>query len=162
MEQSTAIGKLHLSKLKDFARAVAAHLAAGDVLLLSGPIGAGKTTLTKEIVAALGSAGQVTSPTFAIAHFHESPSCAIIHVDAYRLSGVNEYLDLDLEGHAPDAIRLVEWGDGLTSLFPHFMRIHIECIAGCDDVRLVGLDFQGGRWAAHAERIRNDTTGAIT
>lgn len=93
-----------------------AHLLrAGDVVLLSGPLGAGKTTLAAGIGRGLGVRGRVTSPTFVIAREH--PSLAggppLVHVDAYRLSGLDEVDGLDLEASLDEAVTLVEWGTGL-------------------------------------------------
>ncbi len=90
-------------------------LRAGDVVLLSGPLGAGKTTLAAGIGRGLGVRGRVTSPTFVIAREH--PSLAdgppLVHVDAYRLGGLDEVDGLDLEASLDEAVTLVEWGTGL-------------------------------------------------
>jgi len=90
-------------------------LRAGDVVLLSGPLGAGKTTLAAGIGRGLGVRGRVTSPTFVIAREH--PSLAdgppLVHVDAYRLGGLDEVDGLDLEASSDEAVTLVEWGTGL-------------------------------------------------
>lgn len=90
-------------------------LRAGDVVLLTGPLGAGKTTLAAGIGRGLGVRGRVTSPTFVIAREHPSlaggPS--LVHVDAYRLGGLDEVDGLDLEASLEEAVTLVEWGTGL-------------------------------------------------
>jgi len=90
-------------------------LRAGDLVLLTGPLGAGKTTLAAGIGRGLGVRGRVTSPTFVIAREH--PSLAggppLVHVDAYRLGGVDEVEGLDLEASLEEAVTLVEWGTGL-------------------------------------------------
>jgi tRNA threonylcarbamoyladenosine biosynthesis protein TsaE len=92
---------------------LAGRLRAGDLVLLTGPLGAGKTTLVRGLGEALGVRGQVTSPTFVIARVHPSLTggTGLVHVDAYRLGGLAEMddLDLDLEG----SITVVEWGEGL-------------------------------------------------
>lgn len=92
---------------------LAGTLRAGDLVLLTGPLGAGKTTLVQGLGEALGVRGQVTSPTFVIARVHPSLAGgpALVHVDAYRLGGMAELddLDLDLEG----SVTVVEWGGGL-------------------------------------------------
>jgi tRNA threonylcarbamoyl adenosine modification protein YjeE len=86
-------------------------LRAGDLVLLNGELGAGKTTLTRGLGAALGARGAVTSPTFVLAREHPTASgVPLIHVDAYRLATAREVDDLDLDyGHA---IVVVEWGAG--------------------------------------------------
>jgi tRNA threonylcarbamoyladenosine biosynthesis protein TsaE len=94
---------------------LAALLRAGDLVLLTGELGAGKTTLTKGIGAGLRVLGDVTSPTFVIARGHQSlaggPS--LVHVDAYRLGGVAELDDLDLDTSLDESVTVVEWGEGL-------------------------------------------------
>jgi tRNA threonylcarbamoyladenosine biosynthesis protein TsaE len=94
---------------------LAALLRAGDLVLLTGELGAGKTTLTQGIGAGLEVRGSVTSPTFVIARGHQSltggPS--LVHVDAYRLGGVAELDDLDLDTSLDESITVVEWGEGL-------------------------------------------------
>ena len=93
-------------------RHVAAHLRAGDLIVLTGDLGAGKTTFTRGLGEGLGVRGAVTSPTFVIARRHPGRDGGpdLLHVDAYRLSGSSEIddLDLDLDG----AVTVVEWGAG--------------------------------------------------
>ncbi len=91
---------------------VAARLAPGDVVLLDGPLGAGKTTFTQGVGAALDVRGAVTSPTYVIARLHPGPGPALVHVDAYRLSGSVEVEDLDLDADLDRAVTVVEWGAG--------------------------------------------------
>jgi tRNA threonylcarbamoyladenosine biosynthesis protein TsaE len=94
--------------------ALAGVLRAGDLVLLSGPLGAGKTTLTQGIGAGLGVRGQVASPTFIIARVHpalgEGPD--LVHVDAYRLASLQEVDALDLDTSLEDSVTVVEWGEG--------------------------------------------------
>jgi tRNA threonylcarbamoyladenosine biosynthesis protein TsaE len=98
-------------------RALGARLAgmlrAGDLVLLTGPLGAGKTTLVQGLGEALGVRGMITSPTFVIARVHPSLTGGpgLVHVDAYRLGGLAEMddLDLDLDG----SVTVVEWGEGV-------------------------------------------------
>lgn len=89
-----------------------ARLAPGDVLILDGPLGAGKTTFTQGIGVALSVRGSVTSPTFVIARSHPGPGPALVHVDAYRLQGSVEVDDLDLDADLERAVTVVEWGAG--------------------------------------------------
>ncbi|MBF4607978.1 tRNA (adenosine(37)-N6)-threonylcarbamoyltransferase complex ATPase subunit type 1 TsaE [Curtobacterium sp. VKM Ac-1393] len=91
---------------------LAAVLRAGDLVVLTGPLGAGKTTLTRGLGAALGARGQVSSPTFVLARTHPTTAGPdLVHVDAYRLSDPVELDDLDLDWDA--AIVVVEWGRGM-------------------------------------------------
>jgi len=87
-------------------------LRPGDVVVLDGPLGAGKTTFTQGVGAALAVRGRVTSPTFVIARSHPGPGPALVHVDAYRLGSVVEVDDLDLDADLDTAVTVVEWGAG--------------------------------------------------
>jgi tRNA threonylcarbamoyladenosine biosynthesis protein TsaE len=108
-------------------------LRAGDLVVLSGPLGAGKTTLAQGIGAGLGVRGQVTSPTFVIARVHPSLGAGpdLVHADAYRLGSRAEVDDLDLDADLATAVTIVEWGDGLVEdLADSFLSISIELGAG--------------------------------
>src|SRR5512135_3607822 len=101
--------------MRALGRRIASGLRAGDLLVLSGPLGAGKTTLVQGIGDGLGVRGPVTSPTFVIARVHPSLSGgpALVHADAYRLGGVAEIDDLDLDSGTASSVTAVEWGEGL-------------------------------------------------
>jgi tRNA threonylcarbamoyl adenosine modification protein YjeE len=101
--------------MREIGRSLAEQLQAGDLIVLSGELGAGKTTFTQGIGAGLQVRGDVTSPTFVISREH--PSLAdgppLVHVDAYRLGGIDELDDLDLEMSLDDSVTVVEWGEGV-------------------------------------------------
>ncbi len=101
--------------MRDLGSALAALLRAGDLVVLSGDLGAGKTTLAQGIGRGLGVRGDVTSPTFVIARVHPAPGGgpALVHVDAYRLGSLAEVDDLDLDATLGDSVTVVEWGEGL-------------------------------------------------
>jgi tRNA threonylcarbamoyladenosine biosynthesis protein TsaE len=94
---------------------LASVLRAGDLVILSGDLGAGKTTFTQGVGAGLGVRGDVTSPTFVISRVHPSlgDGPALVHVDAYRLGGIEELDDLDLDTSLDEAVTVVEWGEGV-------------------------------------------------
>ena len=98
-----------------FGVALAGLLRRGDLVILSGDLGAGKTTLTKGIGAGLGVRGEITSPTFVIARVHPplNEGLPLVHVDAYRIGGIDELDDLDLDTDLDDAVTVVEWGEGV-------------------------------------------------
>lgn len=100
---------------RDFGHALAGSLRAGDLVVLTGDLGAGKTTLTQGIGAGLGVRGQVASPTFIIARVHPSVvgGPALVHVDAYRLGSLDEVEALDLDTSLEESVTVVEWGEGL-------------------------------------------------
>ena len=101
--------------MRDLGRMVGDRVRAGDVVVLSGELGAGKTTFTQGLGAGLGVRGDVTSPTFVIARVHPSLTGgpALVHADAYRLGGIDELDDLDLDASLDEAVTVVEWGTGV-------------------------------------------------
>jgi tRNA threonylcarbamoyladenosine biosynthesis protein TsaE len=110
---------------------LAGLLRAGDLVVLSGPLGAGKTTLAQGIGAGLRVRGQVTSPTFVIARLHPSLSGGpdLVHADAYRLGSRAEVDDLDLDADLATSVTVVEWGEGLVEdLAASFLAIGIEAV----------------------------------
>jgi len=125
-----------------------AQLGAGDLLILTGDLGAGKTTLTQGIGEGLGVRGPITSPTFVIARVHPSlvGGPALIHVDAYRLGGAAELDDLDLDTDLDEAVTIVEWGSGLAESLNED-RLEIAMTRAADDVRTITLTPHGRRWA---------------
>jgi tRNA threonylcarbamoyladenosine biosynthesis protein TsaE len=130
-------------------RELAGVLRAGDLIVLVGPLGAGKTALTQGIGAGLGVREAVTSPTFVIARVHRDGRLPLVHVDAYRLGGVADVDDLDLDASAEESVTVVEWGQGLVE---HLADEHLEVRLDRrdDDVRTVRLVPHGPGWA---ERI---------
>lgn len=128
---------------------LATRLRPGDLLVLSGPLGAGKTTLVQGIAEGLKVRGPITSPTFVIARVHPSlcDGPALVHVDAYRLGGRLEVDDLDLDASLDESVTVVEWGEGLVEgLADDRLEIHIDREGG-DDARVVTLRGVGARWA---------------
>jgi tRNA threonylcarbamoyladenosine biosynthesis protein TsaE len=126
---------------------IAELLQAGDLAVLSGPLGAGKTTLAQGIGRGLGVDGPVVSPTFVIARVHRGGRLPLVHADAYRLGSVAEVDDLDLDAELDDSVTLVEWGEGLVEgLAGDRLEVAISR-EGDDDVRLVEIRGVGGRWA---------------
>ena len=110
--------RVHLESLEQmrmFAAVLAAHLRAGDLLILTGNLGAGKTTFTQSLGKALDVTGRITSPTFVIAreHLSRTGGPALVHVDAYRLADGEELEDLDLDSELDESITVVEWGAGM-------------------------------------------------
>ncbi len=144
--------------MRELGRRLAAVLRAGDLVVLSGPLGAGKTTLVQGIGDGLRVRGPVTSPTFVIARVH--PALAggpgLVHVDAYRLASVAEVDDLDLDASLDESVTVVEWGEGLVEgLAVDRLEVSIELgPARADrDSRTVGMTGIGQRWESAAESV---------
>lgn len=122
-------------EMRELGERVGGSLTAGDLVVLSGELGAGKTTFTQGLGAGLGVRGAVTSPTFVIARVHPSlvGGPDLVHVDAYRLGGLDELDDLDLDTALESAVTVVEWGAGLAeALAPSRLEIVIERALGAD------------------------------
>ncbi|MDF2967417.1 MAG: tRNA ((37)-N6)-threonylcarbamoyltransferase complex ATPase subunit type 1 TsaE [Nocardioidaceae bacterium] len=163
---------------REFGRRLAAQLVPGDLVVLTGSLGAGKTTLTQGIGAGLGVRGDVTSPTFVISRVHPSLTTGpeLVHVDAYRLAGTAELDDLDLDASVADAVTVVEWGEGLAErLGQSWLDVRLDLLehggkaalaaAGPDrdvrrppdldpgEVRVITVRPRGPRWAT--SRLRS-------
>ncbi|SFO20079.1 tRNA threonylcarbamoyladenosine biosynthesis protein TsaE [Geodermatophilus obscurus] len=141
----------HVLPTVEDTRALGAALAAvvrpGDLLVLTGPLGAGKTALTQGLGAALGVTEPVTSPTFVIARVHRGGRLPLVHVDAYRLGGVADVDDLDLDASTAESVTVVEWGAGLVEqLADEHLEVRLD--RSDDDVRTAVLVPGGPGWEA--------------
>lgn len=149
-------------ELRSFGQALAVLLRAGDLLILSGPLGAGKTTLAQGIGAGLGVRGPITSPTFVIAREHPSLGAgpALVHVDAYRLASLAELDDMDLDAGMDAAVTLVEWGDGMAEDLAE-SHLHIAlAVDPATERRTLRVRGIGARWATPAVRAALDALTA--
>jgi len=142
------------AEMRALGRRLAALLRAGDLVILSGGLGAGKTTLTQGIGEGLGVRGPVTSPTFVIARVHPplvaaggpaAPAPALVHADAYRLGSSLELDDLDLDADTATSVTVVEWGEGLAEgLAADRLEITITPVAGANSAGLGDAGDLGG------------------
>lgn len=144
---------IRLSTVDDtrhFGASLAGILRAGDLVVLTGPLGAGKTALVQGIGAGLGVRGAVVSPTFVIARVHRGGRLPLVHVDAYRLGSLAEIDDLDLDVDLADSVVVVEWGSGLVEQLSD-ARLEVQLERADDSQeRSATLIAEGGDWA---ERI---------
>jgi tRNA threonylcarbamoyladenosine biosynthesis protein TsaE len=126
---------------------IGAQLKSGDVIVLTGELGAGKTVLTQGIGSALG-VENITSPTFVISRIHKGKP-NFIHIDAYRLldSGVNSFADLDFESYLPNSVFVIEWGkDFVSQLSDQYLDIKISNTEK-ENERVLEITGVGARWA---------------
>lgn len=145
---TTGITLTTVDDTREFGRRLAAVLRRGDLVLLTGPLGAGKTAMAQGIGAGLGLRGSITSPTFVIARVHKGPT-PLVHADLYRLGTADdpraEIDDLDLDASADEAVTVVEWGEGLAEhLNDAYLQVRID--RRPDDTRVVDLLPHGGDW----------------
>lgn len=125
---------------------LAPQLRPGDVVLLTGGLATGKTTFVKALAAAAGSPATVTSPTFTIAHFYPIEHGTILHVDAYRLSGIHEYRDLGLDDYLEDSVTMIEWGEKVADDFPCRLTVEFHCDSSAPDLRVIAFSSDHPRW----------------
>ncbi len=137
-----------------FAETLAPHLTAGDVLLLEGPIGAGKTHFARSLIQALlPEPEDIPSPTFTIVQVYDGPECEIWHSDLYRLSHPDEAIELGLEDAFETAICLVEWPDRLGEAAPD-QALHMTLAVGDDlSARHVTMTWTSPTWLAKLEGL---------
>lgn len=139
-----------------FGARLGALLRAGDLVVLSGPLGAGKTVIVKGIGAGLDVIGTVVSPTFVIARVHRpraTNGLPLVHVDAYRLSSLAEVDDLDLDVDIADAVTVVEWGAGLVEQLAEAHLVITLDRADDSDLRYATLVGHGGDWADRLQAL---------
>ena len=145
---------LDSAQMQSLGKKIGQQLRAGDYLVLTGQLGAGKTTFTQGIAIGLQVAGSVTSPTFVVSRIHKSlvGGPELIHIDAYRLSHRDQLLDLDLEDH-PNSVVVIEWGrEFISSLSDTWLDIELfresefnedDPAAGIRKVKIISI---GQRW----------------
>jgi ATPase, YjeE family len=134
------------------ATALADHLRPGDVILLDGALAAGKTFFTRALVRALGSDEAVTSPTYTIANIYETSRGPVLHVDAYRLKGAQEFYHLGLEDYFDNGISVIEWGERVGDFFDAPLSIRIG-FGETDSARVLTLMASNPRWTPVLEAL---------
>ena len=132
---------------------LATYLSVGDVIALTGELGAGKTTFTQGVARGLGFDGTVVSPTFTLVREYRGGRLAVVHADVYRLDRVQDVLDLGLDELAEDGVLLVEWGDAVEGLLPPAHLIVELTVPGDGEERAVGIAGNGDPWALRWERL---------
>lgn len=144
-----------LEHTQTLGRALGGLLRAGDLVILSGELGAGKTALTKAIAVGMGISATVTSPTFVLARVY-SAQIALVHVDAYRLADGWELDDLDLDTELTRAAVVVEWGEGKAEqLADSHLLVRLTRMA--DDSRMAQFQPHGTAWEQRLAALRIQT-----
>ena len=142
--------------MQAFGKQIGTLLTAGDVVVLSGPLGAGKTTFVQGLAQELDVQGTVTSPTFVVSRVHKpkSSGLALVHVDAYRLTSQSDLVDLDLDA-TKNAVFVIEWGKDFVSGFTdNWLEIDIDRAQELTDdsdpasgIRTISVTAVGDRWS---------------
>lgn len=135
------------SDTRAVARKLAACLAPGDVVVLAGGLGAGKTLFTSGLAAGLGIEEPVISPSFVLVRQYNSGFLPLTHVDVYRLSSANEFDDLDVFEMASEGVLVIEWGDAVGTMLPReHLRVMLDVRPDeSRDLRIVGTNAWAGR-----------------
>ncbi len=139
---------------RDLGAAVAALARPGDVVVLAGDLGAGKTAFVQGFGRGLGVTERITSPTFTLVHVYEDGRLPIHHLDVYRLEQMHEALDLGLAEMLDDgSVVLIEWGDEILPVLPHdLLEVRLTLGEGDDD-RTIALHPVGPRWTARSRAL---------
>jgi tRNA threonylcarbamoyladenosine biosynthesis protein TsaE len=146
---------------REIAAALAASARAGDVVVLAGEMGAGKTAFAQGFGAAIGVTEPMTSPTFNLVHSHPAGRLTVHHADLYRLSTNHEVADLALAELAEaDGLLLVEWGDVVAATLGEHLLVRLELDLALDDesVRAISVTAVGRTWASRWTQIERDLT----
>lgn len=148
MNRPAAVGVPTAAAMRALGVRLAELFRAGDLVLLIGDLGAGKTTLAQGVGAGLGVPRPIRSPTFVLARVHRGGRLPLVHADAYRLGSVAELDDLDLDASLAESVTLVEWGEGLAEgLAPDRLEVRIARSADpARELREVRLRGYGRRW----------------
>jgi tRNA threonylcarbamoyladenosine biosynthesis protein TsaE len=150
--QSRWVGLATAADTRAFGTALAALLRAGDLVVLVGPLGAGKTVLAQGIGTGLHVRGPVVSPTFVIARVHTGGRVPMVHVDAYRLGSIDEVDDLDLDASVEDSVTVVEWGAGLVEQLAAD-RLEVRFALTGTDCRRAEVVPVGPGWEARGDEL---------
>lgn len=127
-----------------FARKLAATLRPGDVIVLAGGLGSGKTCFTSGLASGLGIEETVVSPSFVLAKHYTSGFLPLLHADVYRLGSLNEFDDLDVLDLASEGVLVIEWGDAVENVLPEgHLRVEFEVEE--DDTRIMRMEL-GDSW----------------
>ena len=140
----------------EIAKCLAPLLEPGDVVLLDGGLAAGKTYFIRHLVESLKTEDDISSPTYIIANIYQTQKCDVLHVDAYRLEGAQDFHNLGLEMEIEGSICLIEWGARVAMAFEDFMHISISLVPGQEAERRFEVSAQGPRSNCLMQKFRKD------
>jgi len=142
------------------AATVASRLRLADTLILTGDLACGKTYFVTGLAAALGSTDTVTSPTYALVHTYKTIEGDLMHIDAYRLSGIREFRDLGLEEYLVDSFVAIEWGDKVAAIFDDYLSIAFHLFDADINHRLLTFTCSGERWNNEIAKLKQEVGGS--
>lgn len=155
MTECWRLGDVSIDEMARLAGYVAVALRPGDVIALSGDLGAGKTAFARMLIRSLAGegAGEIPSPTFALAQSYEAPRFPVLHIDCYRIATPDEADELGLDESLRDGVAIIEWPERIAAALPQD-RLDVRLVDGSTaDTR--GLTFEGrGRWESRLDRLR--------
>ena len=139
---------------KQFAKKLASFLHVGDIVLLSGNLGSGKTKFTEGILDYFGLASEISSPTFTIVNEHNAKDINIYHFDVYRLSDIDEFYAIGGEEYFSNGISIVEWGEIIEpALLDNYLKIKFEKDENDSNIRILTMEPHGSHFSDITERI---------
>lgn len=138
---------------KNIAKDIANEFHNGDIILLDGELGAGKTYFVKGFALGYNCLENVTSPTFSIANFYETEDITLLHIDLYRIESIEEFYDLGLFEYFENSIVLIEWGNKFADYFEDFISIFIEHIEGKKHSRSLTFSTHSSNYTSKIEII---------
>jgi len=141
---------------KNIAKTIASVFKIGDVIILEGDLGAGKTHFVKGFADGLNSQNIVTSPTFSIANFYKSPVITLLHIDLYRINSLNEFYDLGLIDFFDQAVTMIEWGLKFEGFADDYLLISIEILD--NNSRLISFENKGEKYNSIIDSIKEVLT----
>lgn len=139
--------RVGIAELEAIAKQLSEALSVGDIIVLEGDLGAGKTQFVKFCMKHLGIEQNVTSPSYTIANFYDFKDNYVIHADLYRLNSAEEFVDLELADHLENSITFIEWGTKCVDYLEDHLLISINTLLDNDNYRSLSITPVGDAWA---------------
>ena len=141
---------------KNFAKDFASKLSTGDILVLSGDLGSGKTKFTEGFLSYFGLEDEISSPTFTIVNEYHKNDITIYHFDVYRLEDVTEFYEIGGEEYFGNGICIIEWGELIKDALPKdFVHITFNKIENDENIRILNIDTNQKKWEDYFENIKH-------